>query len=42
MDMNVQFEKFTVQMADGQTCEIKEISEKDGVTETVFRFLWTK
>lgn len=42
MDMSVQLEKFTVCLSDGQTCEIKEISEKDGVTETVFRFRWTK
>ena len=40
--MNVQLGKFTVQMAEGQTCAIQEISEKGGVTLTVFRFCWTK
>ena len=40
--MDVQLEKFTVRMTDGQTCDVKEISEKDGVTMTVFRFRWTK
>ncbi|MBR0536817.1 MAG: hypothetical protein IJK40_01580, partial [Clostridia bacterium] len=40
--MNVQLEKYAVQMTDGQTCAIREIREKDGVTMTVFRFVWTK
>ena len=40
--MNIQLENFTVRMADGQTCAIQTISEKDGVTKTVFRFGWTK
>ena len=40
--MEIQLEKFAVQITDGQTCEIKETREKDGVTETVFRFCWTK
>ena len=40
--MNVQLGKFTVQMAEGQTCAIQKISEKGGVTLTVFRFCWTK
>ena len=32
MDMNIQLENFTVRMTDGQTCEIREICEKGGVT----------
>ena len=40
--MNLQLEQFTVQMTDGQTCTVKKIIEKDGVTLTVFRFCWTE
>ncbi|MBR4766235.1 MAG: hypothetical protein IK085_05660 [Clostridia bacterium] len=40
--MDIQLEKFSVNMADGQNCIIKEISEKGGVTKTVFRFCWNE
>lgn len=40
--MHLPLETFTVHMAEGQTCAVKEINEKDGVTKTVFRFGWTK
>jgi len=39
--MNVQLDMFTVRMQEGQNCVLKDIRQKEGVTEYDFLFSWT-
>ncbi|MCR5150560.1 MAG: alpha-galactosidase [Clostridiales bacterium] len=40
--MDIELGGFNIRLSHGQTCVIKEISEKSGVILTTFNFCWTK